>query len=110
MKLPESLFTVIDWENEERVVHQGTTGTATFRTRQVGDLRIRLVEYSAGYLADHWCGSGHVVYVIDGVILSDLEDGRGHRLTAGMTYLVSDAGDAPHRSCSVEGARLFIVD
>jgi hypothetical protein len=76
----------------------------------LGDVRVRQVEYSAGYLADHWCDRGHLLLVLDGEIETELRDGRGFRLTRGMSYQVSDFGDAAHRSSSRMGAKLFIVD
>ena len=77
---------------------------------QVGDVRIRHVEYAPGYLADHWCDRGHILYVLEGSIVSELKDGRSFILTAGMSYQVSDFGDAAHRSFAPHGAKLFIVD
>ena len=71
---------------------------------------MRLVEYSPGYLADHWCDRGHVIYVLEGVLNTELRDGRTFKLTAGMSYQVSDHGDAAHRSTTTTGAKLFIVD
>jgi quercetin dioxygenase-like cupin family protein len=110
MKIPDLPFTVIDWAQMPASLHPGETGTATWRSFSIGDLRIRYVEYSAGYLADHWCDRGHVLYVLDGEIESELRDGRRFVLSAGMSYQVSDFGDAAHRSFAPTGARLFIVD
>lgn len=110
MKLPPSAFETVDWADEPRIEHQGVTGTAVWRTRMIGDTRVRLVEYSPNYLADHWCDRGHVLFVIEGELISELKDGRTFRLTAGMSYHVSDHGDAAHRSSTTGGARLFIVD
>jgi len=87
-------------------VHPGETGQATWRTFTIGDLRVRLVEYSAGYLADHWCDLGHVLSVLD----TELRDGRKFKLRPGMSYQVSENGDAAHRSSTQTGAKLFIVD
>ena len=85
-------------------------GGALWRTFQIGELRVRLVEYSPGYLADHWCDRGHVLYVLEGELHSELRDGRRFVLTPGMSYQVSDYGDAAHRSSTPTGARLFVVD
>ena len=76
----------------------------------MGDARLRHVEYTAGYLADHWCDRGHVLYVLEGRLDTELRDGRRFTLTAGMSYQVSDFGDAAHRSSTPTGAKLFIVD
>lgn len=110
MKIPASPFTVTDWNDVPATRHAGETGEAIWRTLAVGDLRIRLVEYSPGYLADHWCDRGHVLYVVAGELETELKDGRRFRLIAGMSYRVSDFGDSPHRSYTAIGAQLFIVD
>ncbi|HMB11186.1 DHCW motif cupin fold protein [Saliniramus sp.] len=110
MQIPVLPFTVTDWSAVPVTEHAGETGTAFWRTFNVGDLRIRLVDYSPGYLADHWCDRGHVLFVLEGELDTELKDGRTYRLTPGMSYQVSDFGDAPHRSSTTTGARLFIVD
>ena len=110
MKIPALAFTVTDWSQVEATDHPGETGHATWRTLNIGDLRVRSVEYSAGYLADHWCDRGHVLYVVEGELQTELKDGRSFTLTGGMSYQVSDFGDAPHRSSTKTGAKLFIVD
>ncbi len=110
MQLPACAFTAMDWSDVTPVAHPGETGEATWRTVQVGDMRIRRVDYSPGYLADHWCDRGHVIFVLEGELTSELKDGRSTTLTAGMSYHVSDFGDAAHRSSTRVGAKLFIVD
>ena len=110
MKIPELAFTVTDWSKVPPTEHPGETGKAIWRTFEVGDLRVRLVEYTPGYLADHWCDRGHVLYVLEGELDSELKDGRTTTLKPGMSYQVSDFGDSPHRSSTKSGAKLFIVD
>ena len=110
MQYPALPFTVTDWSAVPATQHPGESGNAQWRSFAAGELRVRLVEYSAGYLADHWCDRGHVLYVLDGELHTELRDGRQFVLTAGMSYQVSDFGDAPHRSSTPTGARLFIVD
>ena len=110
MKIPTLPFTVTDWSKIEPTVHPGVTGQALWRTLNIGDLRVRIVEYSAGYLADHWCDRGHVLYVLEGELESQLRDGRTFTLKPGMSYQVSDFGDAAHRSFTATGVKLFIVD
>jgi hypothetical protein len=110
MKIPDLAFTVTDWATIPATVHPGETGEAQWRTFAVGDLRVRRVDYSPGYLADHWCDRGHVLFVVSGELVSELRDGRRFTLTAGMSYQVSDFGDAAHRSSTATGATLFIVD
>lgn len=110
MKLPPLPFTVTDWHHVPPTHHSGETGTAEWRTFTLGDIRIRQVTYSPGYLADHWCDRGHILYVVSGELETELRDGRKFVLTPGMSYQVSDFGDAAHRSATQEGAVLFIVD
>jgi hypothetical protein len=110
LKIPHLPFTVTDWSTITPTHHAGEQGEATWRTIDVGDIRIRQVDYSPGYLADHWCDRGHILYVLEGAIISELKDGRRFTLSAGMSYQVSDFGDSAHRSYAPEGAKLFIVD
>lgn len=110
MKIPTLPFTVTDWTKVEPTTHPGEQGVATWRTLNIGDIRVRQVEYSPGYLADHWCDRGHVLYVLEGELESELKDGRRFVLKPGMSYQVSDFGDAAHRSYAPKGAKLFIVD
>ncbi|BBK31155.1 hypothetical protein EDC65_1404 [Stella humosa] len=110
MKIPALPFTVTDWSKVEPTQHPGERGHALWRTLNIGDIRVRMVEYSPGYLADHWCDRGHILFVVAGELVSELRDGRKSTLTAGMSYQVSDHGDAAHRSSTENGATLFIVD
>ncbi|MCS3448840.1 MULTISPECIES: DHCW motif cupin fold protein [Bradyrhizobium] len=110
MKIPPLPFTVTDWNKLEPSVHPGETGQALWRTLNIGELRVRMVEYSPDYLADHWCDRGHVLYVVKGELDTELRDGRKFTLKSGMSYQVSDFGDAAHRSSTKMRATLFIVD
>jgi hypothetical protein len=110
MKIPTSPFTVTDWDKVAATTYAGASGQALWRTLNIADLRIRMVEYSPGYLADHWCDRGHVLYVLEGELDTELRDGRSFKLLPGMSYQVSDLGDAAHRSSTQIGAKLFIVD
>jgi hypothetical protein len=102
-------FQVIEWSAVEKTLHPGTSGQAVWRTMQYDNLRVRIVEYSPGYLADHWCCKGHIVHCLKGEFVSELEDGSEYRLTAGMTYIVSDELSS-HRSKTVDGVTLLIID
>ena len=110
MKLPALPFTVTDWSTVSPTNHPGETGVAQWRTFNMGDARIRMVDYSAGYLADHWCDRGHVLFIVEGELETELRDGRRFTLKTGISYQVSDFGDSPHRSSTKIGAKLFIVD
>jgi len=109
MILSEIPFGTTDWSDVEATIHAGESGTARWRTRQFGTVRVRMVEYSAGYSADHWCSKGHILLCLAGDLETELADGRTFRLTPGMSYQVGDNAE-PHRSRSQSGATLFIVD
>jgi hypothetical protein len=109
MKLSDIPFGTTDWSGVAPTEHPGETGTAVWRTREFGGLRVRMVDYSPGYLADHWCSKGHILLCLQGELHTELRDGRTFRLTPGMSYQVAD-GAEPHRSRTEGGARLFIVD
>ncbi len=102
-------FMTTDWNSIPATKHAGAPGVATWRTLQAGDIRVRMVEYSAGYVADHWCRRGHVLFVLEGTLTTELDDGRQFVLTPGMSYQVGNDAE-PHRSSTETGARLFIVD
>ena len=109
MKIVGAPFTVTDWNAIPPSEHPGESGIARWRTLEVGETRVRLVEYSAGYRADHWCSRGHVILILEGELRVEIQGGPTHSLTKGMSYVVSD-DLAPHRSSTVPGAKLFIVD
>jgi hypothetical protein len=109
MKLVNIPFQPIDWRTIAPTTHAGAPGNAEWRTLEVGNIRARVVEYSAGYIADHWCERGHVVYVLDGELVTELRDGRSFTAVRGQGYTVAD-GDGAHRSRTTSGARIFIVD
>jgi len=102
-------FQNIDWSLIPKTEHQGETGIAYWQTKQYNGLRIRIVEYSAGYVADHWCQKGHIVHCLEGEFISELQDSESFVLTAGMTYVVSDELSS-HRSVTKEGVKLLIID
>ena len=109
MKIADLPFGTVDWNTVERIAHAGATGVAHWRTRHFGDVRVRMLEYSAGYEADHWCSKGHFLLCLEGDLETELEDGRRFTLGPGMSYQVADGAEA-HRSRSRGGARLFVVD
>jgi hypothetical protein len=102
-------FGTTDWADVERTEHPGETGKAYWRTRTFNNIRVRMVEYTPGYLADHWCQKGHVLLVLEGELHTELADGRTVVLKPGQSYQVAD-GDLAHRSRTETGAKLFVVD
>jgi len=109
MKMSEIPFGTTDWSGVEPTEHPGETGKATWRTKDFGAIRVRVVDYSPGYRADHWCTKGHILLCLEGELHTELADGRTFVLTPGVSYQVAD-GAEPHRSYTSTGAKLFIVD
>jgi quercetin dioxygenase-like cupin family protein len=109
MKIEQVPFCTMDWSGAEATEHPGITGTAYWKTFEMGNIRVRMVEYTPGYMADHWCHRGHVLLVLEGELVTQLDDGREFVLKQGMSYQVAEDAD-PHRSHTETGAKLFIVD
>lgn len=109
MKLEHIPFGTTDWSAIAPTEHKGEAGLALWRTQVFGAIRVRMVEYTPGYRADHWCSKGHILLCLEGELETELEDGRRFVLKPGMSYQVAD-GAEPHRSQTAVGARLFIVD
>jgi hypothetical protein len=109
MNMTNIPFGTTDWATIEPTEHGGITGTAYWRTRDFAGIRVRMVEYTAGYLADHWCSKGHILLCLTGELMTELEDGRVFVLTPGMSYQVADNAEA-HRSSTKVNTTLFIVD
>jgi hypothetical protein len=109
MRIENVPFMTTDWGAVPATTHAGTSGTASWRTLERGNIRVRMVEYSPGYVANHWCRRGHVLLVLEGELVTELQDGRVFTLTPGTSYQVAEDAQ-PHRSRTMTGARLFIVD
>ncbi len=102
-------FGITDWSTVSSITHPGETGFAVWKTLQLGGLRIRIIEYSENYLADHWCQKGHLLFVLEGELITELSDGKKFKMKEGMSYQVSDELSS-HRSFAPTGAKLLIVD
>ena len=109
MEMKNIPFGTTVWKQIVPTEHKGETGMAYWRTQQFDNIRVRMVEYSAGYLADHWCSKGHILLCIEGELHTELADGRHFILTPGTSYQVADNAE-PHRSYTSTGVKLFIVD
>ncbi|HXD46952.1 MAG TPA: DHCW motif cupin fold protein [Pseudolabrys sp.] len=109
MRMKGIPFGTTDWNSVKPTQHKGETGIAEWRTQEFGGIRVRMVDYSPGYTANHWCDKGHILYCVAGQLTTELKDGRIFVLKPGMSYQVAD-GAEPHRSRTSRGARLFIVD
>ena len=109
MKINDIPFGITDWSKITPTRKSGISGFALWQTQVFGDIRVRIVEYSANYEADHWCEKGHILYCLEGSLKTELGDGRTFDLTPGMSYQVADHSE-PHRSKTKIGAKLFIVD
>jgi len=109
MQITAIPFSITDWSEIEATVHEGEAGEARWKTMYINDIRVRLVEYTAGYKADHWCSKGHIIFCVEGEMETQLQDGQTFQLKKGMSYTVGDNEDA-HKSSSKDGCTLFIVD
>jgi quercetin dioxygenase-like cupin family protein len=109
MQMNDIPFGTTDWSAIEQTEHRGETGMAFWRTQDFGNIRVRVVEYTPGYSADHWCVKGHILFCLEGELHTELKDGRKFVLKPGMSYQVGD-NTAPHRSFTLGGAKLFVVD
>src|SRR5258708_31171801 len=109
MRIAEIPFGTTDWSHVPRTEHAGERGLAYWRTKRFGDIRVRMVEYTPGYKADHWCVKGHIVLCTEGELHTELKDGRFFTLMPGMSYQVAGNAEA-HRSYTEVWAKLFIVD
>jgi hypothetical protein len=109
MQLTDFPLSAIDWSSIAAVEHKGETGMAYWRVKTLGSMRIRMVQYTPGYLADHWCSKGHIVFCLEGDLTAEHQGGPQLAITAGMSYLVADNAEA-HRWSTVHGAKVFIVD
>lgn len=110
MKIQDVPFSLTDWEEVTPTEHKGETGTSFWRTFEMGNIRVRMVQYSPGYMADHWCARGHVLLVLEGELKNELKDGNTYTLTPGMSFQVADDESNPHRASSGKGAKVFIID
>lgn len=102
-------FQNIDWSLIPKTEHKGEAGIAWWQTLQYGGLRVRVVEYSENYMADHWCQKGHIVYCLEGEFVTEQESGEKFVLKEGMSYIVSDDMSS-HRSLTKRGVKLLIID
>ncbi|PJG62633.1 hypothetical protein CV016_10785 [Yersinia kristensenii] len=109
MNIEDIPFGITNWSAVDKTENSGDQGIAYWQTQNFGSIRVRMVEYSAGYIADHWCSKGHILLCLDGELSTELDDGRIFTLKAGMSYQVADHAEA-HRSSTLSGAKLFIVD
>jgi hypothetical protein len=109
MQITKLPFGLTDWAAIEPTEHPGESGVALWRTQNFGPIRVRMVEYSPGYRADHWCEKGHILLCLAGEMETELQDGRRFQLRPGISYQVADRAEA-HRSSSATGVTLFIVD
>lgn len=109
MIVPPFNFQTLDWNVITREEKTAESGSVFWKTTRVGDIRVRMVEYSEGYRSDHWCSKGHILFVVEGEMDTELKDGRVFKISAGMCYFVGDDCEA-HRSSTKTGCHLFIVD
>ena len=110
MNIPFFAFQTLEWQTIPKEEHKGETGMAYWQTKMMKDIRVRMVEYSPGYKADHWCSIGHIIFCVEGEFVSHMKDGSEYVLKKGMSYQTSDDTENPHMSTSKTGCKLFVVD
>ncbi|MGH9403130.1 MAG: DHCW motif cupin fold protein [Terriglobia bacterium] len=110
MKLGNLPVGATNWSELPVSVQSGGSGTATARTRQLGEIRLRLVDYTASYIGDSWCSKGHIVFIVAGALVIEHQNGHKYALTPGMIYHVADGNGSPHRARSESGATIFVID
>jgi quercetin dioxygenase-like cupin family protein len=109
MNITDIPFHTTEWKNIETIRHDGETRYGVWKTIHIGNIRIRQVEYSVDYRANHWCSKGHILLCIEGEMTTELKDGRRFVLKEGTSYQLGDNME-PHRSFTQKGCKLFIVD
>jgi quercetin dioxygenase-like cupin family protein len=109
MKIQDVPFSTIDWSKLKPTVQPDKNGDVISRTFEMGNIRVRMVEFPPGYQADEWCSKGHVVYVLEGDLVTELADGQKIISTAGTSFIVAD-DHGSHRGSTKKGVKLLIVD
>jgi hypothetical protein len=109
MLIPDHPFFTTDWREIESETISGETGIVIQKIKFVGDIRIRMLDYSANYLADHWCTKGHIIQCLEGEIQLVFDNGKESTLMSGMTFAVGDESSS-HKTFSKNGCKLFIID
>ena len=110
MNIQGLVSTTTDWSQLSPVEYRGETGTSFWRTFEAGNVRVRMVEYSARFKSDHWCPRGHILLVLEGELTIRLRDGREFVLTSGTSFQAADDKANPHLAYTDKGAKVFIVD
>ena len=110
MKISDVPFSVTEWEGVGQTEHKGIKGTSLWKTFEEGNIRARIVEYSPGFVSDHYCERGHVVLVLKGSLLLTMKKGDRFIIEEGCSFQLSDDASKPHSVSSEHGAKVFIVD
>jgi quercetin dioxygenase-like cupin family protein len=110
VKLENFPVGTIDWPKVPAVVQAGETGIATSRTVNLSDVTLRLVEYSAGYKADHWCTKGHILYVVSGNVVIEYDNEKRTNLSSGMSWHAPEGASTAHLLRCERAATVFIID
>ena len=109
MKIENIPFQHINWDDVDVTEIPGITGTALSKIWEMGNVRVRLVQYLPEYEANHWCHRGHVILLLAGQLQVIFEDGRLSNIQVGESFVLADNQEA-HKIASIDGATVFIVD
>jgi len=83
-------FQTIDWAKIPKTEHKGKTRIAHWQTIEFSGLRIRIVEYSPGYMADHWCEKGHIVHCLEGQVVNEQKNRDRSIIENGVKLMIID--------------------
>lgn len=109
MKIESFPFQAISWTSVPLEEYKGETGTYYTQQLMMSDIRVRMIEYSTDFKADHWCTKGHVLLCLEGELDILLKDGRKMKLLKDMSLFIGDENE-PHFISTAIGCKLFIVD
>ncbi len=110
MKIINIPFQQTHWNSIPKVEHIGETGTSFWKVKEIANFRMRIVEYSRNFKADHWCKKGHLLYVLKGVIEIEMKNGETYQLGEADSFVVGDDRQNPHIISSDFGAKVLIID
>jgi len=95
-------FDSMEWQSNR----QG----ARFKLFQEGSRQLRLVEFTAGEGAPHWCSQGHIGFVLSGALKIDVA-GKVISFAEGDGIFLPSGDSSAHRATAITpGTRLVMVE
>ncbi len=99
----------INWEEIQSEKIEGESGFVISKTKEIGAMRIRHQTFSENFKADSWCEKGHILLVLNGVLIIEFKDGSSVDVTKGNSYVLGDNVQA-HKAITLSETEVFIVD